>query len=71
MSETQPAAEQPESPVDHDGPLWDVEPVDDAPEDGADPTGAPPEDWYQGAHSKMYDADPAVDTSPVGDAGVC
>jgi hypothetical protein len=67
---TDPTIQQPpqaESPTDPDGPLWGEDPVDDTPDEGAEPTGAPPEDWDQDAHAESYEADSAVDTSPVGD----
>jgi hypothetical protein len=66
---TEPTSEPAETPIDHDSPLWGEDPVDDTPDDGVEPTGTPPEDWDQTAHSDAYEADPAVDTSPVGDEG--
>ncbi len=73
MTDPTPApAEQPqsaESPIDHDSPLWGEDPGDDTPDEGAEPTAAPPEDWDQGAHAESYEADPDVDTSPVQDEG--
>ncbi len=65
-AETSTADAQPaETPIDHDSPLWDEDPVDATPADGAEPTGVPPEDWDSDAHTEAYAADPAVDTSPV------
>jgi hypothetical protein len=69
MTESTPAPaeqQQPvETPIDHDSPLWNETPQDDTPDEGAEPTGAPPQEWDQDAHTDAYAADPQVDTSQV------